>query len=111
MSIPNKKGSRPAVNRAEPYTLEERSGAPEGDAATLAIVYEHRAADAAGKYAKVDVYVVRSIPPERREGVERSLRTMTRIGNEGFQNGWNLREFQMKLDSALPQPSLPAMVM
>ncbi len=84
---------------AAPYSLEERPGSPEGTV-NLVVVYEHRAATKAGKYSRLDVYVVAGITPDRREGIERSLNVMVRIGNEGFQNGWNLREFQYQLDGA-----------
>ena len=85
---------------SEPYSLEDRPGSSAGTA-TLAVVYTHAASAPNGQYAKHDVYVVTDVTTERREGIEKTLRVIARIGNEGFQNGWNLREFQYQLDSVM----------
>ena len=95
---------------AKPYSLEERLGSSEGTV-VLAVVYEHRAASQAGKYVKLDTYVVTDVTPDRYEGIKRSLQVMIRIANEGFQNGWNLREFQLQLDGAASTSVSPAVLM
>jgi len=95
---------------AKPYSLEERPGSSDGTV-ILAVIYEHRAASHAGKYEKLDTYVVTGVTPDRYEGIKRSLQVMIRVANEGFQNGWNLREFQLQLDGAAATSVSPVVLM
>ena len=91
---------------AKPYSLEQRPG-PEGTV-IMAVVYEHRAAAGTGQYEKFVTYQMDGITPEREENVRRTLTHLVRIGNEGFVNGWNLREFQIQLEARDPRPAAPA---
>lgn len=91
---------------AKPYSLEQRPG-PEGTV-SMAVVYEHRAAAETGQYERFVTYHMDGITPEREESLRRTLAHLVRVGNEGFVNGRNLREFQIQLEAGDRRPAAPA---